>query len=474
MTHANTASAAHTRAAVPLSVWGQSVIIVVGSFASMLASTIVNPALPEFATELHATTASVQWAATGYLLALAAGVPVSGWLSRRIGATRLWLLGVALFAAFAAVSALAGSVQILLVGRVLQGLAGGLLVPAGQTILALTAGRQNLGKILSTTGVAIVVAPTLGTTLGGVLVDHLGTAWLSWLSVPLAAIAFFTGLRWLPRVATSPAGRLDVAGLVLVLCGLPALMYGISALPDASGLSSDSADAWTCAGIVLLAAFVIRELRAKTPLLRIRLFGHGIFASGAAVMLFGGAVNFGAQIVLPLYFTQTRGESLLAAGLLIVPQVIGTAIGFPIAGRLADRYGAGRLVFAGAGITALATLPLALGGAHTSYIWLGAVLAVRGLGVALSTIPAMTAGIAAVDRDHVPDATPILNMLQRIGGSVGTAVLAVVYAANLDGADGSDDSLNAFHVASWWLFGAAALLAVLAGILTRSEQRAER
>ena len=157
---------------VPWLIWGLSAIVVLGAFTSMLSSTIATVALPGIARDLHASFAAAQWATTGYLLALVAGVPLSGWAARRLGPSRLWLLSLGLFGAFSVVCATAGTIEVLIAGRVLQGLAGGLLVPAGQTVLGIVAGRERLGRVLSTTGIAIVVAPTLGTTLGSVLVDQ--------------------------------------------------------------------------------------------------------------------------------------------------------------------------------------------------------------------------------------------------------------------------------------------------------------
>jgi len=444
---------------------------VLGAFTSMLSSTIANVATSAIGADLHATQAAVRWVGTGYLLALAAGVPLSGWAGRKLGPTRLWLVSLALFGVFSVWCAASGSIELLIVGRVLQGLAGGLLVPAGQTITGVVAGREQLGRVMSTIGVAIVIAPTLGTTLGSVMLAHLSWTWLFWINIPLCLVAFAAGVRWLPRVRAGAPTRLDVAGLLLVVGGLPLLTYGVSAIGDARGLGSAGADVSTAAGVLLLVAFVVRSLRSANPLLRLRLFADKVFASGSAVMFFGGAVNFGAQVILPLYFVQARHESLLTAGLLIGPQVIGTAIGFPLAGRLTDRYGAGALLVAGGVITAVATIPLALVGTDTSYLWLGVVLFVRGFGVALGTIPAMTAGLATVSADELGDAAPILNMLQRTGASIGTALIAVLYSTHVDGVFTPASAAASFQYANWWLFAAACLVSLPALALAAAERK---
>ena len=457
---------------VPWKVWGQATIIVLGAFTSMLSSTITSTALPTIAQDLHAPLATTQWIATGYLLALAAGVPLSGWASRKVGATRLWLGSLILFCIFSVWCAASGTIFMLIVGRVLEGISGGLLVPAGQTISGIIAGRERLGRVMSTIGVAIVVAPTLGTTLGSMLFHHGSWAWLFWINIPLCALAFATGAKWLPQIETGVAGRLDWIGLLLAFGGLPLLTYGVTAISHAGGLRSTSADLCTACSAVLLILFSFRALRVSNPLLQLRLFQSEVFSSGAAIMFFGGAINFGAQVVLPLYFIQVRHESLLAAGLLIAPQVVGTAIGFPLAGWLTDRYGAGRLLLAGGAITGLATIPLAVVDVHGSYLWLGVVLLVRGFGVALGTIPAMTAGLAAISRDHFPDAAAILNMLQRTGASIGTAVIATLYSNHLMGVANSQSAVSAFRYANWWLFCGACLMMLPAYLLVRVERKA--
>ena len=458
--------------AVPWAVWGAAAIIVLGSFTSMLSSTIATTALPAIAGDLHASAGATQWVATGYLLALAAGVPVSGWAVRRLGATRLWLTGLAAFAVFSVLCGLSVSLPMLIVGRVLQGLAGGVLVPAGQTLLGIVAGREHLGRVTGTTGVAVVVAPALGTTVGSLIDEHLSWSWLFWINVPLCVVALLLGGRWLPTVRTSAAGHLDVLGRVLAFAGLPLLTYGVSEVSGAHGSGAASV-AFIVARALALGAFVLWQLRTGRPLLQMRLFANRVFASGAAAMFFGGVVNFGAQVVLPLYFIDVRGQSLVAAGLLIAPQVVGTALGFPLAGRWTDRYGAGGLLLAGGALTAVTTVPLALIGPATSFVWLGVVLFARGVGIAFGTIPAMTAGLAAVDADQLPDAAPLLNVLQRTGASIGTAVVAALYVAHGGGGD-APAATAAFGVVSWWLVAGAVLLTLPAAVLARAERRAAR
>nr|VUD34005.1 drug resistance MFS transporter, drug:H+ antiporter-1 (DHA2) family protein [Raoultella sp. NCTC 9187] len=198
---------------------------------------MLSAALPVMANGLGVPDASIQWIATAYLMALAAGVPISAWAVRRFGATQLWLYGLILFGIFSAVCALSPSFEVLLAARIMQGLAGGLLVPAGQTILGLAVGRERLGRVIGTIGVAIVIAPLLGTSLGAVLLQSCGWRGLFWINVPLCLCACLAGWKLLPRptIKNDKPLSLDWVGLVFILCSLPMLMEGLKGISLSSG-----------------------------------------------------------------------------------------------------------------------------------------------------------------------------------------------------------------------------------------------
>ena len=468
--HTGAARLEMTNDRVPRAIWGQALITVLGAFTTMLSATIGDAALPAIGRTLHTSPTNVQWVASGYLLALAATVPLSTYMVRRFGPRRLWLACLALFATFSTWCALSESIDALIIGRTLQGASGGLLVPAGQVLIGSVIPKKWMGRVLSTVGIGVVSAPLVGTTLGSVIIGHFSWSWLFWIDLPLAAATFVAGLRWLPEVDAGEAGRADWTGLLLVVGGLSLLIYGGSAIGEAGGLGSTHADGYAAAGVLTLILFTVYEWRRRSPALQLRLFTLPVFTAAVLASFFGGVVNFGAQIILPLYFVQVHSESSLAAGLLIGTQVIGTVIATPLAGRLTDRYGGGRLLLVGGVLTALATIPLAIAGTGTSYVWFCGVLFVRGFGVALGTIPAMTVVMASVRRDQLADAAPINNMLQRVGATVGTALIALLYADHLTGVTPTA-AAHAFNFASWWLVAGACLLIAPAWLLSRAERR---
>jgi MFS family permease len=226
------------------------------------------------------------------------------------------------------------------------------------------------------------------------------------------------------------------------------------------------------AGLALVAVFVVHALRIPRPLLDVRLYRRATFASASFAMFCLGAALFGGMILLPLYWQQVRFESVVDTGLLLAPQGLGMALAMPLAGRLTDRYGGGPLALFGTIVTTIATIPFALIGAHTSILSLSVAMLVRGAGIGFAFIPAMAAAFAALDRSELPDATPQLNVLQRVGGSIGTAVLAVVLQRALIGTHTAAGHAAAYGTAFWWSTVITALAIGPCIVLLRAERKA--
>jgi MFS family permease len=218
--------------------------------------------------------------------------------------------------------------------------------------------------------------------------------------------------------------------------------------------------------------FCVHALRIERPLLDIRLYANKVFA-GASFTTFGlGAALFGAMILVPLYYQEVRGESVINTGLLNAPQGIGALIAMPIAGRLTDRFGGGRVALCGVSLLCLSTLPLAFVGANTSIVGLSGLLVIRGVSIGLSFMPAMTAAFASMRPEQLSDATPQINVLMRLGSAIGVAILAVVLQRASGGA--VTHPAHAFRTAYWWGLGIAVLSLIPCLMLLRAERPAAR
>jgi EmrB/QacA subfamily drug resistance transporter len=479
-------------------VWIVAAVVVVGVIMSILDTTIVNVALETLSRELKAPLNTIQWVSTGYLLALATVIPLTGWTTERFGSRRVWMVSVALFGLGSALCGLAWSAESLIFFRVLQGFGGGLIMPVGMSLLAQTAGPSRVGRVMSVVGVPMLLGPVLGPVIGGVIVDSVSWRWIFYVNVPIAAIALVLAARLLKRDAgRAHAGRLDWQGLLLLSPGLGAFVFGLSESETHGGFGALIAWGPIVAGVVLVALFVRHSMRAERPLIDVQLFRVRAFSAAASTTFLVGAALFGAMIILPLYYQVARGESALTAGLLMAPQGLGASLAMPFAGSLTDRVGGGRVALVGLTILTLGTIPFAFIDASSSYLVLALLLVVRGIGIGGSMMPAMAAAYATLQGPDVPRATSALNVIQRIGGSIGTALLAVILQGEIKdrlsgqggagGAPAASGTLErlpedlrarvaeplaaAFASTFWWAVGMSVLALVPAAILALTQRR---
>jgi EmrB/QacA subfamily drug resistance transporter len=410
-----------------------SVVVILGAIMSVLDTTIVNVALDTLARDFHTSVSTIQWVTTGYLLSLAIVIPMSGWTVERFGAKRMWMSSLALFTLGSALCGLAWSSESLIIFRILQGFGGGMLMPVGQTIMARAAGPQRMGRVMSILGLPTLIAPVLGPVLGGLIVDNTTWRWIFYVNVPIGILAMALSAVFLDSGERQDAGRFDFLGVALLSPGLAALVYGLSEAGGGSGFASTTVIVCMVAGAVLIAAFVLHARRVDRPLLDMHLFrDRGFAAANGAVFVFGAGLYAG-MILLPLYYQLARGDSALAAGLLMAPQGIGAMVTMPLGGKLTDRIGAGTVVPIGMAVMLIGTIAYTHVGPSTSYTWLALSLFLRGLGMGWVMMPLMAAAYANLTRTLVPRATTTINIVMRVGGSFGTALVAVVLQRQIAG-----------------------------------------
>ncbi len=450
-------------------VWRIAGVVILGMVMSILDTTIVNVALSTLGHDLHSSISQIQWVVTGYLLALAAVIPVTGWASRRFGAKRVYMTSLVLFTAGSALCAVAASVTSLVFFRVLQGAGGGMIMPVGQLIMAQVAGPKRMGRVMGIVSMPAMLAPILGPVIGGIILQNLHWSWIFLVNVPIGFLAFFLGWRVIPHTESGDAGRFDTLGLVLMSSASTSLVYGLSQAGSHASLTAPLVVWPTLAGLALGGLFVTHALRVERPLLDVRLYAKRIFGAASLTTFALGAALFGAMILVPLYYQEVRHESVIATGLLTGPQGLGMLFVMPLAGRLTARVGAGRLAFMGVLILCLSTIPLTFIGTDTSIVEISLVLVIRGVGIGLSFVPAMSAAFSSLRPDQLSDATPQLNVLQRIGGAIGTAVLAVVLQRASGSSPSTSQLASAFGQAYWWSFGIAALALIPCAVLMRAE-----
>jgi len=463
--------------ALPPHVRRIALVVVLGAVMSTLDTTIVNVALARLAEDLGAGIDGIQWVVSAYLLSLAAVIPVGGWAVRRFGAFRVYLAALALFTLGSGLCAVAGTAHQLIAFRVVQGLGGGLIMPTGMTMLVQAADRADIPRVMSAIGTPMVLAPIMGPTLGGFLLEHVGWNAIFAINIPVGVLAGVAAVKLLPRqprVARADA-HLDWLGLLLACSGVLALTLGLSRGAAEGSLLSPVVLWPALGGVLLLASFVAHARRSDKPLLDVHLYAVRSYAAASLLMFCLNGALFGSMILLPLYLQDVRGLDAASTGLLLIPQGVGAALGMNRSAYAESRLGSGRTALVGLLLVTACTAPFVLIDEHTPYAVLCAAIALRGVGVGLTVNPANTAAFSGLEPHQVVDATPQLNVVQRVGGTLGTAVIAVLLQNRLHHTGTSASGAAAAFAATYRWVVLITLLALGPAVhLLRVERRAAR
>ncbi|HLZ07810.1 MAG TPA: DHA2 family efflux MFS transporter permease subunit, partial [Chloroflexota bacterium] len=298
--------------------WWVLGIVVMGTFMSILDSTVVNIALPKliavFSTDVH----GAQWVLTSYLLALAVVIPMTGYLQEKYGGKRIYMITITLFTMASALCGFAWSLNAMIFFRVLQGLGGGLIMPLGMSLLLREFRPEERGTALGIFGIPLMLGPAIGPTLGGYLVQYVDWRFIFFINIPIGIFAVFAASRVLRETPRQNAGKLDVWGVALVALGSASLLFGIGNGP-ADGWNSPSVIGEIALGICSLVAFVVVELRTAQPLLELRLFKSYNFSLSVFVTLIVQVALFGAIFLLPLFLQNLRGMGAMETGMMLIP-----------------------------------------------------------------------------------------------------------------------------------------------------------
>jgi EmrB/QacA subfamily drug resistance transporter len=438
--------------------------LIVGGIAAILDSTMMTLALHTLVIRLHSSDGSIQWVTTGYLLAMAVAIPITGWAESRWGGKRVWMAALLLFVLGSVLCAVSWSDTSLIGFRVLQGFAAGLIFPLIQTLGVKAAGGRASPNLIAAVSLPLALGPILGPVIGGVILNWLSWRWLFLVNVPVIAVGLVLAWRLLPADRPEPGtarARLDLIGFVLLAPALAGILLGLSNLSEDGGIGHAGVLVPLLAGIALLGAFVAWASRPgdRHPIVDVRLLRSRSLGTAAAVLFTAGAAIYAGLFLLPLYYQQLHGETVLDAGLLLIPQGVGSLAARFAVGKLVARLGARLVTIASFLLAAAATVPFALAGPHTSLWLLGAVLLVRGFGIGTVLVPPLSVAYQDIRPAGVPHATMNTRIAQQVGTSFGTAIVAVVLQSLL-----AHGATSAFQSAFWWATGicVAALIPALA------------
>jgi EmrB/QacA subfamily drug resistance transporter len=407
-------------------------VVVLGAIMSILDITVVNVALRTFQSAFAQggqplAYSDVAWTVTGYTLALATVIPLSGWAADRFGTKRLYMLAILLFTMGSALCATATSIEMLIGFRVLQGLGGGMLMPLGMTIMTRAAGPARMGRLMAILGVPMLLGPIFGPILGGWLIDHFSWHWIFLINVPIGAIALVYAWFALAKDSPHPSESFDFLGMLMMSPGLALFLYGVSSIPGEGGFGHTKVLLPGLLGLALMAAFVVYSFRPQHPLLDLRLFRNRNLTVSVTTMFIFAAAFFGGLLLVPQFLQQVQGETPLSAGWLVAPQGVGAMVTMPIAGALTDRFPVGRIVpFGLLGIIGgmFALTQIQADSSHWGFLI--PVLFVMGLGMGATMMPIMTSALKTLTHHEVARGSTLLNITQQIASSVGVAIFSVV------------------------------------------------
>ncbi len=396
-------------------------VVLLGPFMSQVDSTVVNVSLSAIRDDLHSSTEVAQWIVSGYLLALALMLPLNGWLVDRLGAKRLYLLCFTLFTAASVGCGAARSMSMLVFARVLQGMAGGLLAPLTQLMMARVAGKQ-MARVLGYSVVPVLLAPILGPVLAGAILERAPWPWVFYINLPIGVIAVVLAAWLLPRDDETRRTRpFDLVGFALISPGLVALLYGLEQAAHGHGWISLGV------GVVLLAAFVAHARRAGTSaLIDLTLFRRRLFANAAATQFLSNGMLYATQFLIPLYLISGEGLTPAKAAWLLAPPSLAMAFVYPFMGAITDRFGCRAVVTSGVLLALVGSLPflwMTQRGLSTVGVELG--LFLRSVGQGAIGIPTISAAYASVPKEELSFATTAVNIVQRIGGPMATIAIAI-------------------------------------------------
>ena len=421
----NTASTSTRSVLVPL------IAIVLGSFMVILDSTVVNVALPTLGRVLNTDLSVLQWVISGYMLAQAAVIPLSGWLSDRFGAKRVYLSSVVLFTAGSALCGVALNGPMLVGTRVLQGIGGGMLMPIGMAVLYRLTPPERRGAIFGLFGIPVMVAPALGPLLSGYLLEYADWRLIFLINLPVGVLALLIGLRVLP---TLPAGRiagaLDWLGFVVGPLAFAAISFGVSQ-STVAGWTATSTLGGIGIGLVALVAFVWRELSTRDPLIDLRVFRSRDFTLGVVTQWTAVATMFGTFFLVPLFLQQVRGYGAFDTGLYTLPTAIASAIFMQIGGRAFDRVGVRPPVLLG--MTLIGTAMWMLSGlrGQTSGEDLRLPLTLLGAGMGSMMMALNTHLLNTAPPELVGRVTSLSSALQNVIASLAIATFATILQARI-------------------------------------------
>lgn len=400
----------------------QMTILVLGVFMAILDTSVVNVAIPKMETALNASTDQIQWVVTGYMLVLGMLIPISGWLTDKFGAKKLFLFALTTFTIGSALCGLSWNLDSIILFRIIQALGGALMQPVAMAMIFRIYPPNRRGTVMGVFGIAMMAAPAFGPALSGYLVEYWSWRYIFYINVPIGIIAIILGVLMMHEFPHEAKGKFDILGFLFSIVGFGSLLYGFNDVTS-DGWGSTQVISFLAVGVLCLILLVIVELRVKDPMIKLKVFQNYQFNMSLIIISFVNISMFVGIFFLPLYLQNIRGFSAVRTGLFMTPAALASAIIMPISGRLFDRIGARPLGIVGLVTVTLATLGFTSLGVDTGANTIQWIYIIRSAGVSMAMMPLMTAGMNSIPFELTSQATAMNNTMRQVASSLGTAIL---------------------------------------------------
>lgn len=406
--------------------WAVAVLVaLIGPFMAILDSSIVNVAIPTIMRVFNTNTSTVEWVVTIYMLALGVVVPLSGWMGDRFGLKQLYIFSLGIFTAGSFLCAFSWNIDSLIAARVVQAVGGGMIMPTTMAMISRMVPRERFGSAMGIFGIALMVGPAIGPTLGGYLVEYVDWRWIFTINLPVGVLGVLLAFLALPDFPGHEAGRLDVGGAVTSGLGLFCLLLALSKGND-WGWNSERIVFLFYISAICLILFVYLELTCKEPLLDLLVFRYATFTLANIMVIVTTISLFTGVFYVPLFLQNIRGLGAMETGLLMMPAALISGLMMPITGRLYDRVGPKPMCLAGLLILAYTTYLFHRLDISTPFRTIQEWLVLRSVGMSLAMMPAQTAALAVIPNKLVGRASAMTNIINRVSGSFGIAVFTTI------------------------------------------------
>lgn len=441
------------------------VIMIFGTFVTVLNQTVVTPAQPSIMAEMGIDASLVQWLTTGFTLVNAIMIPVTAYLTDKHSTKVLYVVSMAIFAVGSLMAGIAPDFTVLLIGRLLQAAGAGILMPMVMTVLMLTFPVERRGSAMGIFGVVIAFAPAIGPSVAGLVIDSYGWRIMFYAIAILIAIVVLISVFVLKKSEPlNPDAHLDKISVVMSTVGFGALLYGFSTIGSVGLNVADGVI--TLVGIVVLVLFFRRQLKMEQPMLNVRVLANRRFLIGTVIGMIVQASLLAAGVLMPIYLQSYMGYSATVSGLVIMPGAILMGIMNPFAGRLFDKYGPRVLSITGLVILTISTIGFATLSSTTDVVWLTIIYAIRMFSMSLINMPITTWAMNALDNKVLNHGTSVNNTLRQVSGSLGTALLVSIDTFVTGSASGTMGTVEAGILGVNAAFAAAVVLSAIALGLT--------